>query len=75
MSYDNLLIYVVFKTGLYIITDILCGIQPNIYIRITNHRKFKYLLCLRFENDIAIHYALSFTIYVLSHPQKGGNRI
>ena len=74
MSYDNLLIYVVFKTGLYIITDILCGIQPNIYIRIpiTNHRKFKYLL---FENDIAIQNASSSTIYILSHPQKGGNGI
>ena len=46
MSYDNLLIYVVFKTGLYIMEDILGGIQAT--RPITNHRQFKYLLCLRF---------------------------
>ena len=68
MSYDNLLIYVVFKTGLYIITDILCGITRPI----TNHRKFKYSLCLRFwKRHCNTKCFIIHNLYIITSSERG----
>ena len=42
MSYDNLLIYVVFKTGLYIMEDILGGIQALDPLQIIDNLNIYY---------------------------------